>query len=60
MTGDNLLFAGSVRPNNTNDWVSSVGWVQLNPGTAFTNNGTALTISGGLTNSRRKTSGTFR
>ncbi len=52
--GDNLLFAGSVRPNNTNDWVSSVGWVRLNPGTACTINGAAFTINGGLTNSAQK------
>ena len=54
VTGDNLLFTGSVRPNNTNDWVTAVGWVRLNPGTAFTNNGTALTISSGITNFAQK------
>ena len=51
VAGDNLLFTGSTRPNNTNDWVSSVGSVRLNPGTAFTNSGLALTITGGITNS---------
>ncbi len=53
-TGDNLLFTGSAGPNNTNNWVSSVGWVRLNPSMAFTNNGAALTINSGLTNSARK------
>lgn len=50
-TGDNLIFAGSAQPNNTNNLVTSVGWVQLNPSLAFTNNGTALTINTGMTNS---------
>ena len=48
--GANLLFSGSTQAVNTNDYLTSAGWVQLNPGAAFTVGGNALTIAGGLTN----------
>ena len=50
-TGDNLIFAGSTRPLSTNNLVTSVGWVQLNPTAAFNCFGSALTVNGAFTNS---------
>jgi len=50
-TGDNLLFAGSRQPVNTNNSsVTSVGWVQLSPSVPFTIYGSALGITNGLQN----------
>ena len=49
--GDNLVFAGSVRPQNTNDYIVSCGWLELDPDTAFTLSGNALTLTAGLINS---------
>ncbi len=50
VAGDNLIFSGSARPSNTNNLVTSVGWIKLNPSTAMTFSGSALTNNLGFTN----------
>jgi len=49
--GDNLVFSGSTHPISTNNLVTSVGWIQLNPSAAFTLYGTVITNSVAFTNS---------
>jgi autotransporter-associated beta strand protein len=45
VNGDNLIFSGTTRPNNTNDISSfSAGWLQFTSG-GFTLNGNALTLN---------------
>jgi len=51
INGTNLLFASDTLPVNTNNFLTSAGWVQLAPGTAFTFYGSALSLANGLTNS---------
>jgi len=50
VSGANLLFTGSTQPVNTNDAVATAGWVQLNPGVAFTFCGNPLSLTNGMTN----------
>ena len=50
-TGDNLIFSGSTRPVTTNNLVTTVGWVRLNPTAAFTLSGTIVTNNVAITNS---------
>ena len=42
IAGDSLVFSGSSQPINTNDSVTSVITVQLNPGVNFTISGNPL------------------
>lgn len=51
VTGDNLIFNGSAQPFSTNDFVTSVDGVELNPLVPFAVSGQTLTILNGLTNS---------
>jgi autotransporter-associated beta strand protein len=49
--GDNLVFSGNARPISTNNLVTSVGWIQLNPTAAFSIYGSSLTNNFAFTNS---------
>ena len=48
--GANLLFANGPLPVNTNNLLTSAGWVQLDTGTANDFYGNALSLASGMTN----------